>query len=51
MIIDDRSAFERRVLSQAAFLSSACVADLLDVRRARRAPAPAEVLVPTRTAR
>ena len=53
MFTADRTAssYERRVLSQAAYLSSACVADLLGSQRAPRFPAPAEELVPTRPSR
>ncbi len=47
----DRIAFERRVLSQAAFLSSSTVSDLLTPARAPRFPTPAEELVPVRKAR
>lgn len=47
----DRNAYERRVLAQAAFLSSATVADLLGPSRAQRVPVPAEELVPTRQGR
>ncbi len=47
----DRIAFERRVLSQAAFLSASTVSDLLTPARAPRFPAPAEELVLTRKAR
>ncbi|BBE73305.1 hypothetical protein OHA_1_02915 [Pleomorphomonas sp. SM30] len=47
----DRSAYERRVLSQAAYLSSACVADLLDRSARPQAPAPAEEMTPARPRR